>query len=332
MKQNISIQLKPISITTIILLSLGLLMVAITFYVLYRYSAESSFFSISILTLFAGVLAESFRVGRNWLNVVGYFFLSYFASFLSFIPGKRERDYNLQSHIELWPYYFLFIYVLIFSIANRKKLTANITEGITLLLSISLIYWTIDAGFTNFYNLFIVLLWIFVAVFTFRSFRNAFSHRELTPNKRIGLSVWSSVIILCFSVDNIIRVFSNDAIELISSFDQILYVGLDYFLLGISALYIANNFLLLINFFPNKSEKYSETLKTARKNHLARFSNQQVAPIYSLLCVAYSVSLFVVNFYWHLLPRLTMIWLVIFSFPILLHLLMTLQIFKNVNK
>lgn len=330
MKHNSAIQLNPISTSKIILVSLGFLMVAITFYILYRYSAESSFFSISILTLFAGVLAESFRVGRNWLNVVGFFFLSYFASFLSFIPGKRETDYDLQSHIELWPYYFLFFYVLIFSIANRKKLTANITEGITLLLSISLIYWIIDAGFTNFYNLFIVLLWIFVGIFSFRSFRNAFTSIELTSSKRIGLSIWSSVIILCFSVDNIIRVFSNDALELISNVNQILYVGLEYFLLGISALYIVNNFLLLINFFPNKSEKYSETLKTARKNHLSRFSNQQVAPIYSLTCVAYAVSLFAINFHYQLVPRLTMIWLVIFTFPILLHFLMKLQIFKNV--
>ena len=195
---------------TPIIAIIGVIGVALTIYIAYRTSlSDRKLFSISLLALFGGLLFESFRVSDNWKTLTAIFVGSYLFSLLSFLPGKREQHYNFENHIQNWPYFFLFFFALAFAIFHKDKVTAKLTEGITLLLSLSFIYWTIDYGFTNYNNWFAITLLSIAFVFTSFSILNALTNLHLSKSVRLTLSIWSTIVLVAFAIDNIIRVFSN---------------------------------------------------------------------------------------------------------------------------
>jgi hypothetical protein len=292
----------------------------LTIYIGYRTSLSNrKLFSVSLLALFAGLLYESFRISENWKIVVAIFIGAYFFSLFNFLPGKREVHYNFENHIESWPYYFIFLFTLIFAIFNKDKVTIKLTEGITLLLSLSFIYWTVDYGFTNYHNWFAITLLTIAFIFTAFSILNALTDIQLTKNIRLTLSIWSTVIMFAFAIDNIIRVFSNQDIES-SYLSQGFYIALQYFLLGVSAVFIMQNFILLTEFLPSRDGNYKADLKENIKTHIDRFSDKQVSIRLSLFCILYAVTIYWLNYEYRVLPRHTMIWFVFLTFPILLQL------------
>jgi hypothetical protein len=196
--------------------------------------------------------------------------------------------------------------------------TIKLTEGITLLLSLSLVYWAVDYGFTNYNNWFAVTLLTIAFIFSAFSILNALTNIQLTRNIRLTLSIWSTVIMFAFAIDNIIRVFSNQDIESSQYLSQGLYIALQYFLLGVSAVFIMQNFLLLTEFLPSKGGNYKADLKENIKTHIDRFSDNQVSIRLSLFCILYAVTIFGLNYEYHVLPRHTMIWLVFLTFPLIL--------------
>lgn len=213
-----------------------------------------------MIAMLAGLIFESIRVSRSWTTVLGIFTISYLFSLLGFLPGKRERVYNFDNHIDMWPYLFIFIFALFFGIGYKDKITAKLTEGITLLLSLSFIYWAIDYGYVNYHNWLTIALLTIGLLFSLFSIYNALTHAQLTKTSRLVLSFWSTIILFVFSIDSIIRVFSNPAIESSYLFDG-LYIGIQYFLLGVSAVYIIQNFMLLTDFFPSRNGDYKKDLK-----------------------------------------------------------------------
>src|SRR5690606_18166009 len=104
---------------------------------------------------------------------------------------------------------------------------------ITLLLSLSLVYWTIDCGFTNYHNWFAYTLLTIAFLLTVFSIVNALTNLHLSKTTRFTLSIWSTVIMFAFAVDNIFRVFGNPDIESTYLSDG-LYIGVQFFLLGVS--------------------------------------------------------------------------------------------------
>jgi hypothetical protein len=124
-----------------------------------------------------------------------------------------------------------------------------------------------------------------------------------------------------FAIDNIISVFNNQDIESSKYLSQALYVGLQYFFLGISAVYIMQNYLLLAAFLPSKNGNYKNDLKENIKDHIDRYSDKQVYIGYSLFCILYAGSIFCLNHTYQVLPRNTMIWFVFLTFPLILQLI-----------
>jgi hypothetical protein len=122
-----------------------------------------------------------------------------------------------------------------------------------------------------------------------------------------------------FAIDNIIRVFSNQDIES-SYLSQGFYIALQYFLLGVSAVFIMQNFILLTEFLPSRDGNYKADLKENIKTHIDRFSDKQVSIRLSLFCILYAVTIYWLNYEYRVLPRHTMIWFVFLTFPILLQL------------
>lgn len=296
---------KPIAVI------LGVVGLALTIYIGYRTSIsdDRKLFSFSLIALFAGLLFESFRVSDKWKNVIYIFVGAYFLSLLNFFPGKNEKIYNFENHIETWPYFFIIFFTLAFAIINKDKVTAKLSEGTTLLLSLSLIYWTIDYGFINYHNWFAITILTIVLILSAFSILNALTNIQLSKNMRIVLSVWSTIIMFAFAVDNIIRVFSNQDIESSKYLSQALYIGLQYFFLGISAIYIMQNYMLL------------RDLKENIKNHIDRYSDKQVFIGHSLFCILYASSIFLLNHTYQVLPTNTMIWFVFLTFPLILQLI-----------
>jgi hypothetical protein len=319
-RKSAGFDLMPIAIT------IGFIGLALTLYIAYRASiSDRKLFSVSIIAMFAGLLYESYRVSDSWKNVVAIFIGSYFFSLFNFLPGKREYNYIFENHIESWPYVFICSFTLAFVIFNKDKVTAKLSEGITLLLSISLIYWCIDYGFVNYHNWFAITLLSFAFVFSTFSILNAFTSIQLTRTNRLALSIWSTIVMFAFAVDNIFRVFSNQDIETTIYLSQGLYIGFQYFLLGVSAVYIMQNYLLLVAFLPSKNGNYINDLKENKKDHIDRFSDKQAFVRHSLFCILYAGTIYGINYKYQILPRHTMIWLVFLTFPLILQLVLIIK-------
>lgn len=303
---------------TPIVIALGIIGLLLTLYISYRASiSDRNLFSVSLLALFAGLLFESFRVSENWRSVIPIFVGSYLISFVSFLPGKGEHKYVFEDHIESWPYFFILIYALGFALFQKDKVTIKLTGGITLLLSLSLVYWTIDYGFTNYQNWFAYTLLTIAFLLTTFSIVNALTNLHLSKTTRLTLSIWSTVIMVAFAIDNIFNVFDNPDIES-AYLSNGLYIGLQYFLLGVSAVYIMRNYMLLVALLPSNKENYQHDMKAIKKEHLNRFSAEQVWTGHSWLCILYAVTFYGLNYQYQVLPRHTMIWLVFLTFPLFL--------------
>lgn len=294
--------------------------IVFTVFIGYRIAVSpQKLFTVGMLALFGGLLFESIRVSKNPKSIIPVFIGAYVISLTVFLPDKNDYPYYLERHLKVWPYYFMAFYAIGFILFNHERVTQKLTEGITLLLSVSLIYWLIDLGIGRFQTTFGYILLGIVFVFSAFSVFNALSKMKLTRTNRLILSIWSSVIILVFTVDNLIGVFDADktASPLLS---ERLYLSLQYFFLGISAIYILQNYFMIAMFLPSKNRKYKDDFREAGNDHINRYSDRQVLVGHSLFCIVYTAVIYGLNYKFEILPRHTMIWLVIFSFPILIGL------------
>jgi len=302
---------------------IGLLLLALTIYFGFRiHNSGRRLIPISVLAIIAGVLFESKRLSDKWMTVLLMGLGSFILSFVAFLPGKREHIYNFENHIEMWPYVFIFSFA-IFSIAFHKdKVIPKLTEGITLLQSIAVIYWVIDYGFIDTDSLFLKSLMVVGLLFSMYSVFHAFTHAILSRTSRLTLSIWSSIIMLLFASDNIYRVYQNEQIEKTADLTHGLYIGLQYFLLGISAIYIIQNFIMLTGFLPGKgtffNAQYYRDIKELKSDHIKRYSDRQVSMLHSFFCVLLTGTIFFLNYHYQLLPRHVTIWAVFVIFPFIL--------------
>lgn len=199
--------LKPID------LILGIVTILFTIYIAYKTPiGDNKLFSISILALIAGLLIESFRVSYSWKTVIyvfiGTYIGTYFMCLISFMGSEGEVIYDSQ-FFDFWLYSFLFFFSSISAIINKEKITAKLNEGVTLLLSISVIYWIFDYGFIINQNWLTITLTVIVLISSLFSILNAFTNIQLSKTIKIVLGIWSRIIIFAFAIDNISRVFSK---------------------------------------------------------------------------------------------------------------------------
>lgn len=313
---------KPINAYLFIaIVILAVITVVFTGYVGYRISLSSrSFFPLALLALVAGLLFESFRISDNWRKVIYQFIVVFFCSLICFLPGKTERNYSFEDHIEYFPYYFLVFFAISSIIIHNDKITVKLTEGITLLLSISFVYWLIDVEFFRDGNWFIYTFMAMAGIFTIFSIINALTVLRLSRVNRLWLSIWSTIVATTMSIDNIYNVYKYGSVQTSEYMTDNLLLGLQYFFLGTCTIYIVQNYLLLSSFIPRGGGNYRSDIKEIAGLHINRYSDSQIDFVSSLICILYSCGLYYLNYKYSILPRNTMIWLVIFSFPIFLRL------------
>jgi hypothetical protein len=307
-----------ISILTIVFLLLSLLLTYII--VLKGLEYNKRLFTWSFIALFLGLLLESYFIFKKLNSILNCFTVSFFVSLFAFLPGKREKIYNLQNHIELWPYFFLISFIIGIIILKQKEVTSKQTEGTTLLQSLALVYWLIDYKFFNDIEPPKALILMIIIGAILFSLLNALTKINLDKSNRLFLSIWSSFILMCFAIDNIIKVFSNGDIDQQNSLMKSIEVAIQYFFVGISSVYVVQNIYMLLAFLPEKNTKYKQTLYVAKKMHLDRYSDFQVSTLDTILCISYCTLFFALNSIYNFIPRHTMIWFVIVTFPIMLDL------------
>ena len=66
---------------------------------------------------------------------------------------------------------------------------------------------------------------------------------------------------------------------------------------------------------------YKSDLKETKKDHIDRYSENQVFVGHSILCIVYALTIYGLNYKYQVLPRHTMIWLVFLTFPFILKLI-----------
>ncbi len=226
----------------------GLVLFSLVFYDAFRVpTAGKQLFSFSIIALVAGILFESIRLTDKWMNVLYIVVGSLMGSFFFTI----HSDYSFENDVQLWPYMFIFVFSIASVLFHDKKLIPKLTEGITLIQSIAVIYWVIDKDFLRESNLFVKLLMFVGLLFSAYSAYHALVFSALTETKRFVLSIWSSIIMVLFALNNIFGVFYLEQIENVADIYDKFYIGFAYFFLGISTIYIIKNSFMLLGFFPD---------------------------------------------------------------------------------
>lgn len=303
---------------------LGFFFLMFLIYVIYRVQvSERKLFTLSFIPLLLGIIYENKRLSTDWkiiaLKILGSLILSFFA----FLPGKHERNYNFESHIEAWPFTFLAFFILISVIFHDKKVVPKLTEGITLIQSISIIYWIFDYNFFENLNLFSISLISISLLISFYSLIHAFTYIPLSRNHRLFLSIWSSMIMIIFATEHIFSVFNSQNIEDTDAVNGSI-LTLEYFILGISSMYILQNFLMIAEYLPSRNRFYDKThmkdIKAMNKTHIERYSEKQVMKFDSFLCLLYCSSFYFINYKYQIIHRQTAIWIIILTLPYFIYL------------
>ncbi len=282
-------------------------------------------FSIwNITTLVLGLLIESYFIYKDLYSLLRQFTISTLASLIIFLPFiDSGKEYNLENRIQALPYIFLISFIGGIALSKPDKVTSRQTEGTTLIQSLALVYWFFDYNHITNNKLINMILVGVIGTTTFFSLINAFTKIALSEVNRLLLSIWSCIVLITFSIDNLILLFSNADINRQNDLLMNFKFGIQYFFVGVSSVYVMQNILMILAFFPQDKIDYDETFSNAKKIHLDRYSNLQVSKTDSLICVLFCGLIFVLNYLYQVLPTSTSIWIVIVTFPLFLKLIKT---------
>ncbi len=292
-------------------------------------SSGTHLVSLQILALIAGVIFESKRISNKWttsvfIGILSFIFIFLLGSFLCSIVNESECGFEfiLNRSLVFWPFIFFVFYVIYSRIFNERNITPKLTEGITLFLSIAMIYWVVDNGFINFDNIISQTLMVIGISFSLFSFFHAFTKTHLSDRNKFILSIWSSIIMMFFAIDNLNSIYENRNTANSDDILQGIYVAIQYFLLGVSSIYMIQNFMMLIGFVPRWkrffNSRYFEELRELKDEHIDRYSDQQVPLIHSLICIVFIGTVFFLNYYYQTVPKQFLIWISFVIFPFII--------------
>jgi hypothetical protein len=307
-----------------ILLAIAVILLLLTILILAIYAP------ISVICLLAGVLFEGKRIIGKWSTLFYTVIGSLVCSFLVLLLIKTESHDDFEAHVALMPYFFILFFSVFGIEFNKKKVIVQLTEGITLLQSVAITYWVIDLHVYETTSDFIKILMVIGLLFAFFTLFHAFTPVTLLRANRLALSIWSSIIMLIFASDSIYQLYQNEPIESSINLPSGFLVGLQFFLLGVSTIYIVQNFLMLMEFLPRRekffNKQYFKELKELKNDHIRRYSAKPVSIFHSFLCVMITGGLFFLNYNYQALPRQFAIWIVFILFPYLMWFIDFIQI------
>lgn len=280
--------------------------------------SDRKILQLNLAAIFLGLVFEFRRVAGKWPVVLWTAAAAYILSFLCFLPGKHERHYVFEEHLSNWPWYFLFTYMFGAMAVLSSGIQAKFTEGITFLLCLAINYWIVSHHYWENGNGFVKSLIILNVFFSLFVLYNVFSYKTLGKGSRLLLSIGSSVIILILAFDNIANLYRYRNIESLPGFSTAAVVFLEYFVMGISGIYLVQHLLLVAAYLPGRG--YWNTVRETNESHLGRFSDEQVFVSDSVLMTIICLLAFGCNYYFSFLPVNLAIWIVLGFSPWMLYL------------
>ena len=282
-------------------------------YVLYH--SEKSVVPLSIFVLLAGVFIESKRLSKKWSTVFYKFLAALVISVFSFLPFSDEINYNIENHVTMWIYVFLLAFLLISLAFHREKIKLFLSEGVTLNLSVGIIYWLVENEFYNTTSVVIKSAASFFIIVAFFTIINTFSRFKLTPTTRLLLSIWSSIVLMFLALDNILNLLNYQIEGAFFLVDKAVIV-IQYFFLGISSIYILLNIFMLMEFLPDRSAKtkkeHIDNFNAIKLEHINRYSENKISKKLALICLVVSIVFYSSNYLFQFLPTNAAIWLMLF--------------------
>lgn len=296
----------------VVIAVLGLLLLSL--YLFYRiYIADKEILHLYFLPLLLGLTIEYWRISNKLPTVLWTALGAFVLSFFNFLPYKREPGYDFEDHLEFWPFAFLGIYIFIAMFIQFTKATKRLTEGITLLLTLSINYWIFSNDYWNSEYLIVKILIIINGIFSVYSIFHSVSYRNHSKASVFVLSIWSSIVTLILSFDNILKVYQNKDIANMTSLSESSFAFLQFFFLGISSIYIAQNIIMVGAFLPGKN--YLNTVREIADVHIGRYSDEQVYLFDAVLVLIITLVAFGINYKFQYFPTNFMIWIMITITP-----------------
>lgn len=310
--------IEDINVSLIICGVFSLIFLGYLFYLIFQ--TEYKLIPYLTIPLIVGLVIENKRLKTDWkmlkLKIMISFILASSVFAIMFLDSI-----NIAGRIENWPYIFIFFFALISAIYHDKKVTYKITEGVTLLQSISIIYWIINSDYLGFSNIFESIILVIGLIFSLISFQNAFTYKPLNTRIRLFLSLWSSIIMMIFSLIYIYRVYHFDNFTGDYVTDYLINV-VQYFLLGISLIYIIQNVRMLVVYLPSKhsffDKEHLKRIAVMNKLHVWRYSKEQANIKDSILILLLTTIIYFTNYIFNFIPSLTLIWIVFWFAPIVI--------------
>lgn len=291
-----------------------LALILLSCYLFYRiYINDKEILHLYFLPLLLGLTVEYWRISKSFSTVVFTAIGALVLSFFNFLPSKHEHGYNFDDHLAFWPFAFLGTFTFIAMFNQFAKATKRLTEGITLLLTLSINYWILSHGYWDSECFIIKILIVVNGIFSAYSIFHSISYRKHSKASLFVLSVWSSIITLILSFDNILKVYQNKDITHMTSLSESSFAFLQFFFLGISSIYIAQNIIMISAFLPG--ENYLDTVREIADVHIERYSDEQVYLFDAVLVLIISLVAFGINYKYQYLPANFMIWMMITITP-----------------
>lgn len=303
---------------------IGIIAVILLFGAIYSMSKNNTHISLYLIPLFVGLLYEIRKIAESWEIVIIKILISLISSLLiTLYYTSTSIDSETDRILTNWPLTFVAVFITLSYLIYDKKISTKLTEGITLLQSFAIIYYILTSIESWDITPITAILYTLAIGFSMFSIYNAFTYSELTRNSRIILSIWSSIVMLFFASIFIYKmyiVFNDRSYKL----DIILVNSLNYFILGVSAIYIVQNLLMLTVYPPDREHFYGKNhmdkIRKANEKHLSRYSENQIKIGDSIVCLFYCIIIYSLNHYFNVVPAQSAIWITFISFPILIDL------------
>jgi hypothetical protein len=280
--------------------------------------------TLSYFAFFLGKTLEFRKICGSWRTVILTMLGSFFFSLFNFLPYKKEGVYSLQNHLDNWPIVFSMVFLIVIVGFNSKKLTLKIGEGITLLHSLALLYYFFERFQSGLGSGWWVAACILPLCF---SLTHALTYIEITKSDRLYLSIWSSITMIIFAFLYLLNVIQMENVEKLISENHVwkgACVFFEYFLLGASGAYIAQNAFMLFGYLPRRNHffnlAYFNAVRELNKSHIDRYSSDQVdrkeASFVLILVGGFLAS----NSYFRIMPPTLAIWACFIIAPIIVGL------------
>ena len=271
------------------------------------------------LCAFAGFVVELKKKSTRWREILFgmlaaicmILFGGTLVLVVDWFKGKDNAVNIIEQSIYALPFGTFAINLFFFSIFHEVRIMKLLGEGITFFYSVCFGYWLYSMGiFDGSLN---ILKWIVAALYgvlMLFSLRQVLSYRALSDGVRLALSIYNTIILLIFSIHYLINLGRN-----FNNTPQLVQC-LQFFLLGISSMYIVQNASMLLAYLPNKHHFYGKShradIRSQNQQHILRFSPEQVSRIDALIIAAIGLTLIILNELFVSAPVLMTIWLMIF--------------------